>query len=138
MADRAVANRHVRHLANRTRARAVHHLVLGSQENRKARLTEATPIILQYIALKEHALRVLQFKMILDREGMARRPADISRLALPPGHRLEEMIAADFDVPRGRGRRAATKQNIFAGGFQEIIHDLVCAALIHAATADRL
>ena len=43
-------------------------MIPGRQKNRKPRLRETTPVVLQNVALEKNPLRILQFKMIFDDE----------------------------------------------------------------------
>src|SRR6478672_7899996 len=96
-------------------------LVFRRQQNRKSSLGESSPNVFEQIIFKQHALRILEFKMVLNNEGVPRCTTDKARLVRVPGQRLEQMIAADFYIRRRHARAATAEKNILSGRFQKIV-----------------
>src|ERR1035437_3746774 len=73
MRDVYIADRNVGHLAHWTNVglRLDCVLVLGGEQNGVAGLAEATPDVFHEIRFDQYPNRILQFKMVLDDEGMA-------------------------------------------------------------------
>ena len=139
MRDVYIPDRDVGHLAQRTNVSARGGLILGGEQNAEAGLAEASPAVFHKIRLDKHANRILEFKVILDDEGMAVRSADEVRVARHPLPRFPEVIVQDFDVGGGQGGRSAAKQDGLARGFQEIVLDLEGTILgVADASGDRM
>src|ERR1035438_5438807 len=109
MADHNVTNRDVRDLAVRTDVRAATSLVLGSQQDGKAHLSETTPRVLHNVAIDQDALRVFQFEEIFDNKWIPVCSTHVSGLPFHPSQRLEHMIVANLDVSRRRSCRASAE-----------------------------
>ena len=78
-------------LDDRPRRAAV--LVAHGEQDREAVL-RVRPVVLEQVALDEHAARVLQLEQVLDGPRRAR----VGRVAHLPGQRLREVVAPDLDV----------------------------------------
>src|ERR1035438_10162716 len=105
-------------------------LILGAEKNGIPSLRETAPGVLHQIPIDQNANRIFELKVILHDKGVAVRPADEGRVARHPLPGLPKVIAQDFDVGRGRLRRAAAKQNAFARRFDEIVLNLERAILV--------
>src|ERR1700745_3799634 len=116
-------------------------MIFGSESNEKSVLAEATPIIFQYISLEQHTPGIFEFEVIFYDKRIPRRSSDVSGEAQLPDHRLEHVIAPDFDVCWRGSRHRAAKQNHLRCAFQEIVEDLVrstCGAATSAADGMRI
>ena len=114
MANFVVADGDVGHPAQRAN---VGTLVFGRENDGKAGLAKPTPHIFQNIVFEQHALCILQFKVILDNEETAVHPADCAGLARLPEQRLEQVVPADLNIGRCLSRPTPTKHDALAGGF---------------------
>src|SRR5580692_358204 len=124
MADPTVPNRHVSYQTTGTHVAATSRLVLRSQQNAEAGLREASPCIFENISFKQDALRILEFKQILDDDRIAIHHADESRLTIEPGPRLEQVIVANLDICGSRGGCVSSQQNAFSCGLEKVVHNL--------------
>src|ERR1019366_3164796 len=141
MRDVYIADRNVGHLAHWTNVglRLDCVLVLGGEQNGVAGLAEATPDVFHEIRFDQYPNRILQFKMVLDDEGVAVGSADEVRVAGHPLQRFKEMIVQDLDVGRARGSASAPEQDGFARSLQEIVLNLEGAILrVADASANRM
>ena len=97
-------------------------LIAHGEEDRKPALG-VRPVVLEEIALDQHAPGILQLEDVLH----GPRRAGVGRIADPPRPRLREVIAPDFDVRRHevRNRRiGAAEQHVLAGAFKVVVDDL--------------
>ena len=102
-------------------------------------MAEASPGVFHKIRLDQHANRILEFKVILDDEGISVRSADEVRVARHPLPRFPEVIVQDLDVGGGHGGRTAAEHDGLARGFQEIVLDLEGTILgVADASGDRM
>src|SRR4029077_8070193 len=142
MRDTHIADGDVGHLTQRTDEGpepALGGLIPGGEHNAVTGLAEASPAVFHNIRLDQHANRILEFKVILDDEGMTVRSANEVRAAGHPLPRLPEVIVQDLDVGWGEGGRSATEQDGLARGFQKIALNLEGAILgVAVASGDRM
>ena len=68
-------------------------LIFWSQQHCKSPLSESTPTVLHNVAFEQHPLRVLQFEIILDDEGMTVSASDKVGTVRLPVHRPEFLSA---------------------------------------------
>src|ERR1700689_3815732 len=113
----ALANRNVGYKAIGAKAAVSAGLVLGRQQNREAGLGKAGPVVLQNVAFEQNPLRILEFKQVLDDKRIAVEATHESGLSFQPGHGLEHVIAANFDITGRSSGLAASQQNDLTGGF---------------------
>src|ERR1700756_1052323 len=133
--DGDIANGHIRHLANWANVPGAVRLILGTEQNCRTVLGEAAPGVFQDVRFEQNPLSILKFKVILHNEGIARGPPDVSRLTFHPDHGFEQVIAPNLDVCRGDRGCAASKENAFAGGLEEVIDNLEGSSGLVAATS---
>jgi len=89
--------------------RALIGLALWRKQDRKSRLAEAAPGILEQVCLDQNTDRALKLQIVLDDVGLARSSRHIAGFAFFPKHGTKQMIAANFDVGRNDGGGAATE-----------------------------
>ena len=133
--DCAIPDGHIGDLANWAEVGGAPGLVLGRQDNRVTCLRKTAPGVLQDITFEQHALRILQFKIVLYNEGSAICATHEVRCSSHPLQGFEEMVATDLDVGRGSCGRASSKHDVLPGPFQEVVHDLVWTTWIASAAA---
>src|ERR1039458_10661309 len=113
MANGVVADGHIRDLANRAEiAPVATSLILGRQQDGKARLRETTPTVLHNVAIDQNTLRVFQFEEIFYNEWIPVCSPHVSGLPFHPGQRLEHVILANLNISRRRSGRASTEQDV--------------------------
>src|SRR5437762_1584169 len=122
MADSAVTDGDVGHLAKRADIAGPIGLILRSKQQRISGLGKTAPVILHDVAFEQDALGVFEFKEVLYDKWIACRTAHISRLALQPCEGFEHMITPDFDIGGRKCRSRAPEQYILPRRFKEISH----------------
>src|ERR1700683_4644251 len=115
MAEGVVSNGYIRDLAERAetgtrRAGLVHR----RDHDAVAVLAKPAPGIFHDVGFQQDALGILQLEEILDDKRIPGWASHQARLALHPGHRLEEVVAADLNIGRGNRAGAAAEENVFA------------------------
>ena len=107
--DAVVADGHV----SDSTSRAGIVLILGTQYHREANLAKPPPGILQNVAFKQHPLRVLQFKIVLDNECMPiTSPNKIGAVRLPVQW-TKHVVPPDLNIRRRKRGRAAAEDHMF-------------------------
>src|ERR1700692_852870 len=110
MTDRAIANRHIRDLANRAEVAVVGScLIFWREQYAEAHPRGPPPGVLHNVAVDQNALRVFQFEKVLYQKRPAIRSAHEPGLPLQPGQRLEHVIPGNLNIRR-RGSSAASTQ----------------------------
>src|ERR1700722_354882 len=128
VADMAETNGHIRSPAKR----ALIILILRREQNGESRLREPTPDIFENIVFEQNSLRILELEQILHNKRFPRRSPHEPLASQFPDQRLEKMIAPNLDIRRRTRRLPPAKHDVFAGGFEKVIDDLVRA---HRAAA---
>ena len=102
-------------------------LIFWGKQDGISSLAESSPGIFEDVAFDQYPRSILEFKMVLDHEGITGWPTNKPGLPDHPCHGFEEMILADLDISRCGGCIAAAKKNVFRRSFQEIAGNAIDA-----------
>src|SRR5580704_10665882 len=126
MADGVIPDGYIRDLANGAEIAPVSaSLIFGRYHDAKTHLRKTTPRAFHNVALEQNALRVFQFKEILDNKWIPVCATHVSGFAFHPGQRLEYVIVAHLNIRGCSGGRSTAEHDVFSCRLKKVVDDFV-------------